>query len=113
MPEAEGYEGWALLELMGHRKLAGKVSEQVIAGAALLRIDVPTGPETSVTQFYGGSAIYCITPTTEEIARKVAVHYQPQPVTPWELRAPDVGRILPEPVDYADDPDDDDEDGPF
>jgi len=56
---------------MGHRKLAGHVSEVTIAGSAMLRLDVPSEPP--VTQFYGGSAIYCITPTTEELARQVAV----------------------------------------
>ncbi len=35
------FEGWCILELMGHRKLAGLVAQQEIAGAAFLRIDVP------------------------------------------------------------------------
>ncbi|MGE5801580.1 MAG: hypothetical protein ACM358_04945 [Gemmatimonadota bacterium] len=65
---ATGFEGWAIVELMGHRKLAGHVSEVTIAGAAMLRLDVPSEPP--VTQFYGGAAIYCITPTSEELARR-------------------------------------------
>lgn len=86
MAEANGFEGWAILELMGHRKLAGKVSEQAIGGASMLRIDVPGDGDTTVaTQFYSGAAIYCVTPTTEAIARKVANHYQPAPVTPYEM----------------------------
>jgi hypothetical protein len=83
----KGLEGWAILELMGHRRLAGKVSEAVIAGAPLLRIDVPLPPpaEGFSTQFYGSPAIYCLTPTTEELARAVARADQPAPVNIWEL----------------------------
>ena len=35
------FEGFAIVELMGRNVIAGYVSEQVIAGAALLRVDVP------------------------------------------------------------------------
>lgn len=35
--------GWAILELMGHRRLGGYLREETIAGAAFLRIDVPRG----------------------------------------------------------------------
>jgi len=104
------FEGFAILELMGHRRLAGKISEAQIGGASFIRIDVPDGdgPETVATQFYSPSAVYCITPTTEAIARKVAATSSPQPVTEWELR-PD--RTLPQVTssrDHDDDNDDDD-----
>lgn len=84
--------GWAILELMGHRRLAGYVTEQDIAGAAMLRIDVPGDPPT--TQYYSGAAVYCITPTSEETARQVATMGRPAPVQRWELPAapgPDLG----------------------
>jgi hypothetical protein len=35
------YEGWAIVELMGHRRLAGWVQEVELAGAPMLRLDVP------------------------------------------------------------------------
>jgi hypothetical protein len=99
MPEP--FEGWAILELMGHRKLAGLLSEQTIGGAAFIRIDAPIAPGTTitdgtgawaVTQFYAPSAVYCITPTTEELARKVAAGAQPTPVTRYELPAGSASR---------------------
>lgn len=91
---ATGFEGWAIVELMGHRKLAGNVTEVTIAGAAMLRLDVPSDPP--VTQFYGGSAIYCITPTTEELARRIAANSRPTPVHAYELPAPrPVGPRIP------------------
>lgn len=77
------FEGWAILELMGHRRLAGRLSEQTIGGAALIRIDIPSQPP--VTQFYGGAAVYCITPTTEDIATAVARRTQEAPVHRYEL----------------------------
>ena len=80
------FEGWVILELMGHRRLGGYLREHELAGAAFLRLDVP-GPAGSpvATQFYSASAVYCITPTTEELARAVAVRNQPEPVRQWEL----------------------------
>jgi hypothetical protein len=82
-----GFEGWAIVELMGHRRLAGKCSQETIAGAPMLRLDIPAadGSGAFATQFYGGAAIYCLTPTTEEMARAVAKSSQPAPVQRWEI----------------------------
>lgn len=82
------FEGWAILELMGHRRLGGFVSEATLAGGAFLRIDVPAEAEGTkpATQFYSPSSVYCLTPTTEETARAVAKLAQPAPVQRWELR---------------------------
>ena len=79
------FEGWAFLELMGHRKLAGFVREQNFAGAGLIRIDVPGDDGNIATQFYSPSALYCLTPTTEDMARRFAKNVRPEPVTRWEL----------------------------
>ena len=89
MSEKKPFEGWCIVELMGHRRLAGHVSEQEIAGAAFVRLDVPGAKDqTGATQFYAPAAVYCITPTTEDIARRVATSSQPAPVQRWELAAP-------------------------
>jgi hypothetical protein len=86
----EKFETWAIVELMGHRKLAGKVSEQIIAGVPLLRIDIPEGKQdgtilAAYSQFYGASSIYCLTPTTEELARRYNLFHREQPVRQYEL----------------------------
>lgn len=97
------FEGWAVLELMGHRKLAGYVREQNVAGAGFIRIDVPgpAGDADVATQFYAPGALYCLTPTTEDVARRFAAGCRPEPVTRWELpQAP--GRELPDEGDEAD-----------
>lgn len=95
----QAFEGWAIVELMGHRRLAGRVSEASQYGVAMLRLDVYDADGKVATQFYGGASIYCLTPTTEELARRVGQMSRPSPVQPWELPQ------LPEPM--ACDPSDD------
>jgi hypothetical protein len=88
------FEGWAIVELLGHRRIAGRVSEAEIAGAKLLRVDIPgDGSEDFATQFVGGASIYCLTPTTEEMARAAARSSRPEPVTRWELPKPAPSRV--------------------
>jgi hypothetical protein len=81
------FEGWAILELMGHRRVAGYVREVAFAGANLARVDIPPVAEgaPSLTQFYGGGSIYCMTPCSEDAARAVALRNQPEPVHTYEL----------------------------
>lgn len=86
------FADWAILEMMGHRRLAGYVTETEIAGHGMLRLDVPyssagEGAPWLATQFYAPSALYCLTPTTEATARAVAAFNQPTPVQQWELAA--------------------------
>lgn len=82
--EPTAFEGWVVLELMGHRRLAGWLSEREIAGRGFLRIDIPDPP---ATQYYNPDSVYGITPTTEETARRVASLARVAPVQPWELPA--------------------------
>ena len=60
--QSEKYEGWVILELMGHRRIGGYVREVTVFGAPMARIDIPCDPPA--TQFYGGAAVFCMTPTT-------------------------------------------------
>ena len=93
--DTKTFDCWAILELMGHRRLAGHVTEEEIAGHGFLRIDVPGKDITEATQYYAPNAVYAITPTTEDLARRFAEHHQPEPVTRWELpELPEV-EILP------------------
>src|SRR5580698_3448672 len=86
MADESTFEEWALLELMGHRRLAGKVTAVQIAGASFLRIDVPGGGGADIaTQYYAPGAVYAITPVTEDVARRFAIDHAPAPITRWEL----------------------------
>lgn len=67
------FEIHALVELFGHQRIAGKVSEQVIAGTGFVRVDVPeTAKRAGYTRFFNPSAVYGITPVDEEAARRLA-----------------------------------------
>jgi hypothetical protein len=86
---SDSFAEWVVLELLGHRRLAGYLTEQQIAGASFLRLDIPgRASEGGATQYYSPGSVYAITPTTEEIARAVAVDNMPAPVQRWELPAP-------------------------
>jgi hypothetical protein len=82
---------WAILELMGHRRLGGMVTEEEHFGAKMCRIDIPqeliNDGAPMVTQYYGGGAIYGLTPCSEDAARIAAKMSRPEPVHPWELPA--------------------------
>lgn len=88
--QPQSFGEWAICELLGHRTRAGYLTEQQIAGQGFLRLDIPGPDGCKATQIYSPSAVYCITPVTEEIARKVAAGCDPAPVTRWELEAPAV-----------------------
>ena len=86
------FEEWAILELMGHRRLAGKITDAVIGGGAFLRIDIPMDDDKWTTQYYSPQSVYCLSPVDESIARMVAKNNQPAPVHQWEfpqLQRPD------------------------
>jgi hypothetical protein len=86
--ESQDFEGWAIVELMGHRKLAGYVSLTELGGASFLRLDIPKQDDKAnavATQYYNPSALYCLTPVVEEVARAFAKNSHPQPVTRWEV----------------------------
>lgn len=73
---------WAIVELMGHKVVAGYVTEETHYGNPLLRVDVPeTQTYPKFTQYYGGSAIYCITPVSEEVANLTAESSKVNPVS--------------------------------
>ena len=96
MSEGTAYEGPAVIELMGHRRLAGYVSEAQMYGTTLLRIDVVQGEGSTATQFYGGASIYALTPTTEEMVERIAGSNRVEPVQRWELPSADDERDDPE-----------------
>lgn len=77
---------WAIVELMGHQRMAGEITEVTIAGHGFIRIDVPaTSKAPAFTRMVSPSSIYAINPTTQDLARRAAEAFQPRPVQEWEL----------------------------
>ena len=83
--ERSGYSGFAVLEIMGHRVVAGYVEEWTIAGAGVLRVAIPDGDRT-VVQFYPPSSLFAMTPVGEEEARLMAKRHPIEPVDEWTIR---------------------------
>lgn len=78
---------WAIVELMGHVKLAGRLSEHQLGGQTLLRLDMPTENGQHIVQFISPSSLYRITPTTEKAARQVGMQ-RLDPIAPstWQRK---------------------------
>ena len=87
---------WACVEIFGHRKHYGRVKEIERFGCRMLRVDVPGAPaapllgeeQTFETFICGGSAIFSLTPMTEEAARKWAEAERPKPYRPLDRLPP-------------------------
>ena len=81
------FDLFCMVELFGHNKIAGKCTEQNIAGVNMLRVDVPeTDKQPAFTKFYNGTAIYAINPITEEVANDIANKLSNAPITVYEVR---------------------------
>lgn len=77
--EQKPFESWGIVEVMGHRKYPGRITEQLVAGTPMVRVDVPTVTKQNgeirneFTKLIGAGSIYMITPTSEDVARRMAV----------------------------------------
>lgn len=95
---------WAVVELMGHARIAGAISQQNFGGAQFVRVDVPevTATETdwhgveqvattrtipAHTRSFGASAIYSIN-WCDQLAATVAAHgIKHELIKPYSLRS--------------------------
>ncbi len=111
---------WAIVELMGHVRLAGRLTEEEKFGGKLGRLDIPqsnpcwhcegTGQKAFmaaepcetcngakvvsgfITQFFGASSVYRITIVTEQVARHTTKQTTPAPVSPWDYPKQLIGK---------------------
>lgn len=80
------FDQHCLVELFGHQRIAGRVTEQVIGGQSFVRVDVPqTQRQPAFTRFFGNGAIYSITPVSESVAQRLADQMWVEPVTVYVL----------------------------
>lgn len=83
----EKLELFAFVELFGHNKIAGTVTEQSIGGASFVRIDVPeTESQPSFTKMYHPNAIYAINPVTEDVMKYMAENFSVKPIDSWDIK---------------------------
>ena len=70
-------KAWALVELFGHQRIVGYMSQQTFPSGVLFRVDVPDllkdgkTIRPGFTRYFGLSAIYSITPLDEETVRSL------------------------------------------
>lgn len=96
---------YCVLDLFGHQKIAGKVSEQEIGGQTFVRVDVPaTSSQPAFTKFFGQGAIYSITPVDEATCKRAVESYQVEPIEVYRLVVPE-RRRLSDPDGYDEEPD--------
>jgi hypothetical protein len=89
MNENNTFAAWAIVELFGHSQIAGRVTEEAIGGASFIRVDVPeVNGQAAFTKFYGGGAIYSITPVSEEVVRIAVERMRVRPVSTFYLPSP-------------------------
>jgi len=118
MTDENKFDQWAIVELMGHQQIAGRVTEQSIGGAAFIRVDVPEQPARpkreawdsdeqmipAYTRFLSSGAIYAINPCSEDLVKIAAERMRTRPAIPFAVHPPS----LPAPDLYDDDQDNDD-----
>lgn len=93
----EKFDCWAIVEIMGHKKFAGRVTEQTIGGTSFVRVDVPEISDPKLppfTKLFGAGSIYCISPCTEETAKAFAAKIRSESFYSYE--APRIGLARPE-----------------
>lgn len=120
------FDGWAIVDVLGHQRYVGYVTTEAFGQAVLFRIDVPRleprerttkrpgyspdgrylpvgtviaeGAVEAYTKLVGSGSIYTITPCTKEAALKAVEDMQTRPL--MEVRLPPES-TLPPAVDAA------------
>lgn len=97
----------AIVELFGRAVIAGMITEETHVGAEMLRVDVPELDDyPAFTKFFGGAAVYAITPTDEDTMMEAVNSIRVQPVALYILPNRQLPAPAPEPDVYPDDDDD-------
>ena len=105
----EPFDHFALVELMGHTTLAGRVTEATIGGSSFVRLDVPpVQGRQGFTKLLGAGAIYSLTIVEEAVALAALERLRPVPVSVYLLPAPKAQAYDMQDDEYGEDDDEDD-----
>ena len=84
--EKKTFDEWALVELFGHARIVGRVTEATIAGGAFIRVDVPDKEGAIIfTRFFGPGSIYSMSPISRDMAIALAQQQNAEPVKRYEM----------------------------
>jgi hypothetical protein len=101
--QAEAEPVYAVIEVFGHRRLAGRIAEVEQYGTKLLRIDIPEKGKFEngfKSQLYGGASLFSVTHCDLATVERMNKPYEP------------MGRLTyqePDMIDEEQEPDDDDQ----
>lgn len=104
---------WAIVEIFGHTRFAGRLTEVELAGKRMVQVDCPTvvarwrGEVPAWTKVINPDSVFSVTPCSEEqaLAEAVRLGYVPFSVD-FDSRQPSLP--APAPEDFDDDEDFDD-----
>lgn len=112
LTEQSKFDGWAIVDVLGHQRYVGYVTTQVYGQAVLFRVDVPglmprerttvrpgyigdtyapagtvvkEGAVAGYTKLIGSGSIYTITPCTKDAALKAVEDMQARPLMSLQL----------------------------
>lgn len=131
------FEGWAIVDVMGHQRYVGFVTTEAYGQAVLFRIDVPAleerervtkrpeycgpngtyvpagstvkeGPVPGYTKLVGSGSIYTMTPCTKEAALRAVEESQPRPL--MQVTLPEGRAVLPPSTSFPEQGEAEDED---
>lgn len=90
--EQKRFAQWAVVEILGHKQVAGRCTEEPIAGVNMLRVDIPeVAGWPAHTKYFGGGSIYAIHPCSQEHATAAAEQLAHQwGWTPMPVSLPDM-----------------------
>jgi hypothetical protein len=84
-------KSWSLVELFGHQRIVGWVTVDPIDFPGMVRVDVPDLKKdgkierAGFTRYFGRSALYSVTPISEQSVRELLPHVNGHPARPVEL----------------------------
>jgi hypothetical protein len=94
MGEKKMAELWGVVEVMGHSRYAGRISEYAELGVPLVRVEIPeTAMHPAHEKLLGAASIFRITPCTEDVARRVAEQCSVSPLSLVGLPSVEPARI--------------------
>lgn len=76
----EATNEYAIVEIYGHRRHAGRILEVEKFGAKMLRIDIPKDGDFEAgytTMFYGGGSVFSMSPCDLETVKRANKSYMP------------------------------------
>lgn len=84
-------KSWSLVELFGHQRIVGYVTVDPIDFPGMIRVDVPDlikngkVERAGFTRYFGRSALYSVTPISEQSVRELLPHVNGHPARPLSI----------------------------